>query len=478
MPERFLAAVMTSSDMWHRRLGHLNSNYLNKIQNAVEGFTLDRRADISKSSCIVCCEGKQSRLPFPQDGSRSDDLLQLVHSDICGPFNNVSIGGSRYYILFVDDYSRIIYIYFLKNKSAALDYFNIYKTVVENQLNKKIKKLRLDNGKEYCSKEFEKYLSSSGIVHQKSNPYTPEQNGLAERCNRSVVEKARCLLFDAHLDNSFWAEAVNTAVYLQNRILVSALNEKTPFELWTSRKPDISHLRVFGSVVMMHIPKEKRLKWDKKSEKGILVGYSEDVKGYRVYIPRTKVITTSRDVVIIEKPTLVESPVQIKELQSQTESSEVHSDSVGDISDDTESEEYHDGDETYVPDEEEISSGGESVVSVVKKRECRRHRRQPDRYGFSNVCFESDSATDVSELSLQDALNGPEREQWLEAVRDELQCFEDNNAWELSEVPDNSTVVQCRWVLRKKYDSENKVRFRASAIRTRCNTFRCKNCFP
>ncbi|CAH2109147.1 unnamed protein product [Euphydryas editha] len=464
MPERFLAAVMTSSDMWHRRLGHLNSNYLNKMQNAVEGLTLDRRADISKSSCIVCCEGKQSRLPFPQDGSRSDDLLQLVHSDICGPFNNVSIGGSRYYILFVDDYSRMIYIYFLKNKSAALDCFKIYKTVVENQLNKKIKKLRTDNGKEYCSKEFEKYLSSSGIVHQKSNPYTPEQNGLAERCNRSVVEKARCLLFDAHLDNSFWAEAANTAVYLQNRTVASALNEKTPFELWTSRKPDISHLRVFGSIVMMHIPKEKRLKWDKKAEKGILVGYSEDVKGYRVYIPRTKVITTSRDVVIIEKPTLVESPVQIKELHSQTESSEVHSDSVGDISDDTESAEYHDGDETYVPDEEEISSSGESVVSVVKKRECRRHRREPNRYGFSNVCFESDSATDVSELSLQDALNGPEREQWLEAVRDELQCFEDNNAWELSEVPDNSTVVQCRWVLRKKYDSENKVRFRARLV--------------
>lgn len=462
MPDELLAAVVTSSDIWHRRLGHVNSNYLNKMQDAVEGLTLDRKADITKSSCTVCCEGKQSRLPFPQNGNRSNDLLQIIHTDVCGPFQNVSIGGSRYFILFVDDYSRMIYIYFMKTKSEAFSCFQRYKALVENELNKKIKILRSDNGKEFVNKEFDNYLSQAGIIHQKSNAYTPEQNGLAERSNRSVVEKARCLLFDAELDKNFWAEAANTAVYLQNRTVASALNGKTPFEMWTGKKPDISHLRVFGSVVMMHIPKEKRIKWDKKAEKGILVGYPDGVKGYRVYIPRTKEITTSRDVIIIEKTKLAESAVQIEDkAQSQIDST---GDSVGDTSGDSGSEEFHDGDDTYLPDEESSVSSVESVVNVEKRCGSCRNRKQPDRYGFSNVCVGNSSIEDSCELSIVEALKGPEKEQWLEAVRDELQCFDYNNAWELTDLPKDSTIVQCRWVLRKKYDSENNVRYRARLV--------------
>lgn len=234
IPER-LAAVVTSSEIWHRRLGHINTNYLSKMQEAVEGLTLDRKAEISKSSCIVCCEGKQNRLPFPHNGNRSDDLLQIIHTDVCGPFKNVSLGGSRYFILFIDDYSRYTYIYFLKNKNEAFECFQRYKPEVENKLNRKIKILRSDNGKEFVNKEFDNYLRKAGIVHQKSNPYTPEQNGLAERFNRTVVEKARCLLFDAKMDESFWAEAANTAVYLQNRIVAANLNG-TPFEMWNGKK--------------------------------------------------------------------------------------------------------------------------------------------------------------------------------------------------------------------------------------------------
>lgn len=139
-----------------------------------------------------------------------------------------------------------------------------------------------------------------GIIHQKTNPYSPEQNGLCERMNRTLIEKARCLLFDAGLDKEFWAEAINTAVYLQNRIVKSGLNHCTPFELWTGSKPNLSHLRIFGSTVMKHIPKEKRHKWDKKSEQTILVGYPEDIKGYRLYNPSTRAIVTSRDVIFIK----------------------------------------------------------------------------------------------------------------------------------------------------------------------------------
>jgi len=346
----------------------------------------------------------------------------------------------------------------LKNKNEAFECFQRYKAEVENKLNRKIKILRSDNGKEFVNKEFDNYLCKAGIVHQKSNPYTPEQNGLAERFNRTVVEKARCLLFDAKMDESFWAEAASTAVYLQNRIVAANLNG-TPFEMWNGVKPDISHLRVFGSVVMMHIPKEKRLKWDKKAVKGILVGFPEDVKGYRVYNPSTKDITTSRDVIIIENAKQTESMVQIEE----AEQSQSIEDSVGDTLYESGSEIFHDvNDETYVPDD----SSDDSMESVVNVKRCgsSRQRKKPDRYGHSNMCLESSVIQKVNELSLDEALKGPDREQWLEAIRDELQCFDDNDAWELTDAPKDSTIVKCRWVLCKKYDNESKVRFRARLV--------------
>ncbi|GBP34018.1 Retrovirus-related Pol polyprotein from transposon TNT 1-94 [Eumeta japonica] len=459
MPERQLAAVVTSSEIWHRRLGHVNNNYLSKMQEAVEGLLLDREAKISKSSCIVCCEGKPNRLPFPRNGNRSDDLLHIMHTDVCGPFKTVSLGGSRYFILFIDDYSRYTYIYFLKNKNEAFECFQKYKAKVKNKLNRKIKILRSDNGKEFVNKEFDNYLNKAGIVHQKSNPYTPEQNGLAERFNRTVVEKARCLLFDAEMDENFWAEAANTAVYLQNRIVSANLNG-TPFEMWNGVKPDISHLKVFGSVMMMHIPKEKRLKWNKKAVKEILVGFPEDVKGYRVYNPSTKDITTSRDVIIMENNKQIESVVQIEE----NKQSQFIEDSVGDTSYESISETFHDNDETYLPDDSSDDSV-ENVVSV-KRSGSSRQRKQPDRYGHSNMCLESGDIQNVCELSLVEALKAPEKEQWLEAIKDELQCFDDNNAWELTEAPKDSIspILKCKWVLCKKYDSESRVRFRARLV--------------
>lgn len=161
-----LAAAVESPEVWHRRLGHVNSHYMNNMQNAVEGIVMDKKADISKMNCVVCCKGKQSRLPFAQEGNRSTELLNTVHSDICGPMReNISLGGSRSFLFFVDDYSRMAYVYFLKNKNQALQCFKEYKTEVENLTSKKIKILRSDNGREFCNNEFNNYLKKMGIVH-------------------------------------------------------------------------------------------------------------------------------------------------------------------------------------------------------------------------------------------------------------------------------------------------------------------------
>ncbi|GBP42186.1 Retrovirus-related Pol polyprotein from transposon TNT 1-94 [Eumeta japonica] len=419
--ESTLATMFISVDTWHRRLGHVNSMYLNKMPDAVSGMELEKKSDISQSSCIVCCEGKQSRLPFGHAGSRSSELLGIIHSDD-------------------------------------------YKAKVENQLNRKIKTLRSDNGKEFHNRSFDDYLKKNGILHQKSNPYTPEQNGLAERFNRTIVEKAKCLLLDAKLGKEFWAEASNTAVYLHNRTVLPVLNDKTPYEIWLGRKPDIGHLRIFGSRVMVHVAKEKRLKWDKKSEKKILVGYPEDIKGYRVYCPITKRVSTSRDVIIMEE---VSIPV--------TENKECNEESLGSVGDissgdleDNMDETYIDkSDVTYRPSEYESASSSESRESEHDEKPVRL-RKKPERYGYSNMCADSnveawEDANDAGDLTVQEALEGPEKELWLSAIREELKCFSENDAWELVDAPSAGTVVKCKWVLKRKY-CDKQVRYRARLV--------------
>lgn len=469
-----LAASVVSGVTWHRRLGHINKDYLKQMENAVQGMSLDKKVDISKSSCTTCCEGKQCRLPFKSTGQRSSDLLDIVHTDICGPMENVSLGGSRYFLLFVDDYSRMTFVYFLRHKNEALKYFKIYKAHVENQTKKTIKVLRSDNGLEFCNKEFDDFLNNAGVIHQKTNPYTPQQNGLCERFNRTIVEKARCLLFDANLGKEFWGEATNTAVYLQNRIVAAALGYKTPYELWTGSKPDISHIRIFGSTVMVHVAKEKRKKWDKKSVECILVGYPDNIKGYRVYNPETKNVLTSRDVIIMEKETKSECQVEVQEqnvdsvgddvnatkaeeLEHRPNESTFSEDSSGTLPDD---DVYFPSDDSY---EDADSSPDDENAKCILSRP-KRAIKKPERYGVSNLCVGSDVYDDAAGLSLREALNGPEKEQWEMAMKEEFQCFKDSDAWELSDAPEDSRVVQCKWVLRKKYDSDNKVRYRARLV--------------
>lgn len=470
MPENTTnVAMAVSAETWHRRLAHVNGSYMAKMKDAVQGFSIGDKIDISK--CKVCCEGKQCRLPFPNNCNRSEDLLNVIHMDIAGPMEVKSLGGSRYYLLFVDDYSRMAFIYFLKEKSQALDCFKEFKVKVENELDKKIKIIRSDNGLEFCSKKFTEFLKVNGILHQRTNPYSPEQNGLCERQNRVVCEKARCLLFDAELPTEFWAEACNCAVYLRNRTIASGLNNKTPFEMWTGTKPDLSHLRIFGSTVMVHIPKEKRLKWQKKSKEAILMGYPEGVKGYRLFDTEKRIFFNARDVKVIEKQ---HKYCQI-EVQQQIQKAEVGcQSSVGDESPDISRTLTDSSYESFNPSEYEDPDTTTNSVSVPENvpaperigpvLRTAEQRKVPEWYGISNLCSDASRMDDASGLSLSEALRGPEKEQWRQAMAEELKSFEDNQAWELVSIPKDSSVVKCKWVLKKKYDSEGNVRFRARLV--------------
>ena len=178
---------------------------------------------------------------------------------------NKSAGGAEYFLTLTDDHTRYSWVYMLKTKDQAFEYFQEWKALVEKQSKYKLKTLRTDNGGEYTSKRFEQYLKAEGIRHEKTIPKTPEQNGVSERLNRTLVEGARSMLLDAKLAKSYWAEAVNTAVYLKNRCPTKAVKGKTPYEAWYGKKPNIEHLRVFGCTAYAHIPKDERGKFDSKA---------------------------------------------------------------------------------------------------------------------------------------------------------------------------------------------------------------------
>lgn len=283
--------------LWHRRMGHANEQYVKKACSLVTGID---SVSNSIGKCVVCAKGKQTRCSFKSIGTRAKNILDLVHSDVCGPMSQTSHGGANYFVLFVDDFSRKTFLYTMKSKSEVKDKFVEFKNRVERETGRKIRTLRSDNGGEYIGNQMKSHLRECGIRHQTSAPYTPEQNGLAERMNRTIVEKARCMLFDSNLSIGFWAEAVSTAAYIVNRLPCSNEANVTPEEAWTGRKPDVKAFRIFGSKAMVHIPKQCRKKLDSKSKECIFVGYSEDSKAYRLYDPANRSIVTSRDVVFFE----------------------------------------------------------------------------------------------------------------------------------------------------------------------------------
>lgn len=216
--------------------------------------------------CRACQAGKQFRTSFSDgDAWRASEVLQLVHADICGPLNTPSVTGCRYFLLFVDDFSRRMWVYFLKQKSEVFTMFQTLKALVEKESSCQIVTLWSDNGGEFCSIEFTNFCASHGIKHQFTTPYTPQQNGVVERRNRTVTEMARSMLEHRNVPKHFCAEAVFTAVYLLNRSPTKAVKKMTPEEAWFGRKPKINHLKVFGSTAYVWIPDATRTKLDPKS---------------------------------------------------------------------------------------------------------------------------------------------------------------------------------------------------------------------
>ena len=166
----------------------------------------------SPDFCENCVFGKAHRAKFPKGVHRSKHVLDYVHTDLWGSAEVSSLSGGKYFMTLIDDHSRKVWLYILKTKDQVVEKFKVWKALVENQSGRKLKALRTDNGLEFCNREFEAFCQKYGILRHKTVRFTPQQNGLAERMNRTIIDKTRCMLINSKLSRCFWAEAVSTAV--------------------------------------------------------------------------------------------------------------------------------------------------------------------------------------------------------------------------------------------------------------------------
>ncbi|GJT91231.1 putative ribonuclease H-like domain-containing protein [Tanacetum coccineum] len=282
-------AIVDESNKWHRRLGHVNFKNLNKLVkgNLVRG--LPSKIFQNDYTCVACQKGKQHKGSCKAKlVSSISQSLQLLHMDLFGPTSVRSINHKTYCLVITDDFSRFSWVFFLRTKDETSGILKDFIRQIENQLNQKVKTIRCDNGTEFKNRDIIEFCGSKEIKREYSNARTPQQNGVAERKNRTLIEAARTMLADSFLPNTFWAEAVSTACYVLNRVLVTKPQNKTPYELITGKIPIISYIRPFGCHVTILNTIDHLGKFEEKSDEGFLVGYSLNSKAFRVYNLETK----------------------------------------------------------------------------------------------------------------------------------------------------------------------------------------------
>ncbi|KAL0318302.1 UNVERIFIED_CONTAM: Retrovirus-related Pol polyprotein from transposon RE2 [Sesamum angustifolium] len=357
---------------------------------------------------------KQHKKPFPSGTSwRAKAVLELIHTDVCGPMRTPSHEQNRYFILFIDDYSRMTWVYFMREKSEVFKVFKKFKNLVEKQSGRSIKVLRSDRGKEYNNSEFDKFCEEEGIEHQ-------------------TTEK--------HLPKAFWAEAVYTAVYLLNRCPTKAVQNMTPIEAWSGKKPSAKHLRVFGSICYVHIPTEKRHKLEEKTEKGIFLGYSTQSKGYRIYNLKTKKLIISRDVEFDEDAmwNWDEEKVERQSVMIPKETPPQQQQEEG--TDQAEMErrsQQAPGSPRRPPPSEEIE----------EETPPRRTKLLSDIYETCNFIM----------LEPENFETAVKHKVWVQAMEEEIKMIEKNNTWELADRPKDKEVIGVKWIYKTKLNADGSI---------------------
>ncbi|CAK9827482.1 Retrovirus-related Pol polyprotein from transposon TNT 1-94 [Anthophora retusa] len=485
---------MSTLQKWHYKFGHLNERDLRDLVRHEKVYGVKCKNDEKFPTCEICIKGKQSQMPFPTSNSVSTELLDLIHTDICGPMRCESLGGSKYFATFIDNKSKWCEVYFLKERSEVFDKFLEFKSKVEKQTERKIKVLRSDNGREYCSRKFEDFLKKEGIQHQLSVEYTPQQNGVAERQNRTLLDMARCMLLQSNLPPKFWAEAILTATYLRNRCPSKSLNGETPHKKWTGKVPTAAHFQIFGAKAYM-LDKTVKGKFDQKSVECIFVGYSTESKAYRLWDPESQKIRRSRDVKFIDDFEVVDNlqdPIN-DDILVETDEIELEiqgNPRIATRSDPNENQNGTDSEED-VETEPAIqatrrATGRPKKMYTGKRGRPRKlfhltHTEQHEEQGPTNVNREEGELVSEEQqfsiteefagiveagdpITVREALKSTHANEWKEAMRREYFALIQNGTWTLVNRPENKKVVGCKWVLRTKYRSDGNVERRKARL--------------
>ena len=405
---------------------------------------------VKPADCDVCVLGKmiQGRSRTPR--CRSTVPLALVHTDLAGPIEPASCEGFRYAIVFTDDYSGTVFVYFLKNKSDALEATERF--LADSAPFGKVKCLRSDNGTEYTSQAYKSLLKKHCIRHDTSAPYSPHQNGTAERQWRTLFEMGRCLLIQADLAKGFWPYAVLAAAYIRNRCYCNRL-EQTPYFALTGRKPNLSNMRIFGSICYAY--KQDKSKLDPRCTKGIFLGYDRSSPAYLVYFPETGKVMKHR----VVKFTMPKECV--REQQTQTGEMVSYDDGDGDFIRST-------NNDVKSPVEGSVKDSPKcSVSEPVAERYPKRDRQTPaylDDYDTSMTTIDCCYKICAFPQSYREAIESPECEYWKDAMKEEMNSLKENNTFTLTTLPEGRKLVGGRWVFTVKENPNSSKTYKARYV--------------
>lgn len=440
------AKINKGTDLWHRRLGHIGKDTVRSMYEKVEGMSPN--VTTKEDCCETCVEAKQTKMPSVGRVVQLEEE-HVIHSDIIGPISPETPGKSRYILTFIVEKSRFAKVCTLRNRSEVQSCLNHFIAWLERKTSTTVKRFHSDQAKEYVA--LKDFLNAKGIVQTMSSAYTPESNGLAERYNRTILQKLRAMLIESGLSSRFWGEAALHACHLTN-VTPSSSNDKTPFESLFGRLPNIKKLRVFGCSAHYHIPEERRSwKLGSRSHSGIMMGLENGL--YRIWdIEQERLVGTKH--VIFEENSF---PYQKYAAAAPTNANDANGSEIS-LDMDTAPMESSAPDndpiqmERTSSDSSIIETNVDETVDNELPRYPQRVRTKPERFAYvARKCAEVDSPT------LEEAISSAEKHEWEHAIREELASLDRTGTWNIVDRPKEAKVVPCKWVLKRKRNASGSV---------------------
>ncbi|KAI7966272.1 hypothetical protein MJO29_002020 [Puccinia striiformis f. sp. tritici] len=430
---------------WHNRLGHASKDRLKVVVPEGENLIKDK-------CCDSCMKGKMTRKSFKHHFDKTTEVLEVVHGDLVGPITPTSNGGGKYFLTLVDQDTGFINITILKEKSDTPDAINKFKIFYENQTGKRIKKLITDGGGEFCNKTLSSILEANGIQHNVAPPYNPQQNGIAERANRTILDMTRCILLHSKMASEWWAEAVKTSCAMTNCLPTLSKGRQSPIELLFGKKPNVQIFRPFGCKVWALKPEVyHERKFDSLAWEGILIGYSNDYSTYKVLRVDDRKIINIKHVHFEEDifpgfGALHKSQNNLNLSNDQLifHQSESLPENNADTSEETDDDYAQKLFEEEVSSEKETSEGEKIINSSINAANILNYSR---RTALMTGTPKTHNA----------AMKSDEIEDWKKAEQKEYQNMKDHDAWLVRMKKAYDSPIASTWAFRKKLGANNEV---------------------